>query len=471
MEPLSNLANDSTSLPSDHRIIIVIDALDECGGLDGLRSRDRKNLLQTLAHWPQLDDRFKLVVTSREEEDITRTLTSISNHISILSGNLLDTDTQARERALKDVQTFLVKRFSEISARFPKSLPRNWPGDNAITILVQRAAGVFQWAVTVANFIDCATKPSVRLDEILRQEPESNAMQELYRLYSDILGTLYGNVKGDDMKELVTILGAMVFAKRPLYDVEYIELLGIDQSTMEFLRNGLRSVIYPGDTLYFTHQSFTDYLLSNQCLSEFTIKEDDQQRLLAESCLQTMLKELRFNICSLETSSLKNADVPDLEAKVKACIPTHLSYSCCFFADHLIRASFSETLMHMLKKVFYDKVLFLMEALSLLKEITRLPPLLREVLDWSDVCTCLLHPNLISDVFVQTAQNEELEKFIQDSLRFIQTFARPIAQSAPHIYISALPFAPDHSVMAKRFLPGFSDTIRFVFGKPSHWSR
>jgi hypothetical protein len=396
--PFSKLASDSTSLPSDHCIIIVIDALDECGGLDGLRSRDRKNLLLTLAHWPQLDDRFKLVVTSREEGDITRTLTSISTHISILSGGLLETDSQARERAFKDVQAFFVERFSNITASFPESLPSNWPGNEDVGVLTRRAAGVFQWAVTVANFLDSAPNPKARLEQIMRETPESSGMQELYLLYSNILRTLCKDVKGDEMKDLVSILGTMVFAKRPLNNADYVGLLGIDQSTVEFIRNGLRSVIEPGDTLHFTHQSFTDYLLSDQCLSEFTIKEDYQQQILAESCLRTMFKELRFNICNLETSGLKNADVPDIEAKVKNCLPTCLSYSCCFFADHLSCTPFNESLMSLLKDVSYGKLLYLMEALSLLKEINRLPPLLREVLRWSNVRTCWFRPNPNFDI-------------------------------------------------------------------------
>ena len=52
--------------------MIVIDALDECGGLRHGTSgeEDFHSLLHTLKHWIQVDHlkTFKLVITSRPEE-------------------------------------------------------------------------------------------------------------------------------------------------------------------------------------------------------------------------------------------------------------------------------------------------------------------------------------------------------------------------------------------------------------------
>ena len=65
--------------------------------------------------------------------------------------------------------------------------------------------------------------------------------------------------------------------------------------------------------------------------------------------------------------------------------------------------------------------------------------------------------------------DNELTSFIHDALRFISTFIIPISQSAPHVYLSALPFAPDQSHVARRFRPRFPNTFVVTQGKPSQW--
>ena len=86
--PLSTLGN----VPREELPVIVIDALDECGGLrhDSSGRRDYEALLRTLKHWVEIDHlkKFKLVITSRPEDRITETFPdSISTHVNIPSGN------------------------------------------------------------------------------------------------------------------------------------------------------------------------------------------------------------------------------------------------------------------------------------------------------------------------------------------------------------------------------------------------
>jgi len=67
--------------------VVVIDTMDECGGLDGSRSRHQTILLHGMKDWTRLGPRFKLVVTSRPKDDILRALSVISYHIELGSGN------------------------------------------------------------------------------------------------------------------------------------------------------------------------------------------------------------------------------------------------------------------------------------------------------------------------------------------------------------------------------------------------
>jgi len=59
--------------------------------------------------------------------------------------------------------------------------------------------------------------------------------------------------------------------------------------------------------------------------------------------------------------------------------------------------------------------------------------------------------------------------FIRDALRFILAFLTPISDSAPQIYLSALPFAPECSLVAKKFCPRFPNTLMISDGRPSQW--
>jgi len=61
--------------------------------------------------------------------------------------------------------------------------------------------------------------------------------------------------------------------------------------------------------------------------------------------------------------------------------------------------------------------------------------------------------------------------FICDALRFISAFIIPISQSAPQIYISALPFTPEHSLVGEDFRPRFLNTLIISDGRPSQWAK
>ena len=45
----------------------------------------------------------------------------------------------------------------------------------------------------------------------------------------------------------------------------------------------------------------------------------------------------------------------------------------------------------------------------------------------------------------------------------------PISESAPHIYLSALPFAPEHSLVAEKFSSRFPNTLTVTEGRPAQW--
>jgi len=66
-------------------------------------------------------------------------------------------------------------------------------------------------------------------------------------------------------------------------------------------------------------------------------------------------------------------------------------------------------------------------------------------------------------------RDHELTLFINDALRFVSAFIIPISQRAPHVYLSALPFAPEQSHVARKFCLRVPNTVAITQGKPSQW--
>ena len=102
--PLSTLDD----VPHEELPVIVIDALDKCGGLrhDSSGWDDYEGLLRTLKRWIQVDHlrKFKLVITSRPDNRITQIFPdSISTHVNIPSGG----DVKPGDSASDDIRVFL----------------------------------------------------------------------------------------------------------------------------------------------------------------------------------------------------------------------------------------------------------------------------------------------------------------------------------------------------------------------------
>jgi hypothetical protein len=89
---------------------------------------------------------------------------------------------------------------------------------------------------------------------------------------------------------------------------------------------------------------------------------------MALACLQSMRTELRFNICQLETSHVRNVDVPNLASRIERFIPTRLSYSCRFWSDHLHTATIDAQVVDAVKYFLHSQFLFWLEVLSLIKD-------------------------------------------------------------------------------------------------------
>ncbi|CAG8748024.1 12444_t:CDS:1, partial [Acaulospora colombiana] len=352
--------------------VILIDALDECGGLEGTYSEDRRRLMQTIKLFSDLPKKFKLILTSRVESDIDYLLSEINHQaIEVLAGE------RTTMSSFNDIQLFLEDRFASIAVQHRRSLPTGWPGPPVIKDLTEKAGGLFIWAETVIRFIQ-GGEPKSRLTQIL----EGKGGGGLSGLYSRILHTSFSNP--DDIGVAFgSVVGTIIMAKAPLSMSSLTCLLSLDETTVDYICTGLQSVLDSTGLLRFTHQSFVDFVLDeNDCNSHFLINQDLHSQELALSCLHTMKRELKFNICQLEDSHLRNRDVVDLKTRVGRYIPGHLSYSCYFWVDHLTKTKCDEGTYGPLDYFIKNLFLYWLEVLSVSNQVGLAGGVLAKLTKW-----------------------------------------------------------------------------------------
>jgi len=383
-------------VPLEKLPVFVVDALDECGGLrhDSSGKDDFEGLMRTLKYWIQAEQlkRFKLVITSRPESRITKIFPeSISIHINIPSGS----DVKPGDIVSNDIHTFLKSRLNDMEVE-PVWIAK------ALDFLVRGAAGIFIWATTVADFLE--RDPEGRF--ALLEKDGRTELDGLHSLYSMIVEASFGHdLKGEEPRAVVSIMGAMIFAKEPLDDnalimLPGVKIPGLNAHRLGLIRKGLVSVIESGPVLRFHHRSFEDFLLSSSFRDEHPNLSAIQNRVyhehqLAVLCLKTLVSsKLHFNMCSLESSFIKNMGI---QATTKSTIPPLVSYSCQYWADHLVHTPADETLMEAVEFVMYEKLLFWLEVMSLLGKTYEASLILRRVLA-SKVCLQSIPRNISLDV-------------------------------------------------------------------------
>jgi len=197
---------------------------------------------------------------------------------------------------------------------------------------------MFIWATTVARFLEKNTKQRFNILKTREHERSAGRFEELYSLYSTVVKASFHDLEEEEIKAFTSIIGATIFAKQPLDDTALTKLPGVDM--LKFIRDGLMSVIDSGPILHFHHRSFEDFLLSDSFRQHLPSLSDVQdrkchERQLAALRLNCMVSsELHFNMCNLESSNIeKNVDIT---ATSKSAIPSLISYSSLFWADHLV---------------------------------------------------------------------------------------------------------------------------------------
>ncbi|KAF7973528.1 hypothetical protein HWV62_14956 [Athelia sp. TMB] len=422
-------------------IIIIMDALDECGD-----APSRRRLLELLSKESnKLPPQFRILITSRPEHDIEGALGS-RNHI-----HTIDLSTASDE----DMRLYIKHEINEIyeNRRRIAELPERW-GDDAIDVLVGYAAGLFIWAATAMRLLADTDFPKRWLVDLLRHD---RPVFTLHELYEKALRSASSWEPGETTDVYRGILGLIIISQVSLTAETIAALLGY-QEDVGTCRNALRrlaSVVRwsEGQPAHTLHKSFPDYLVDHDrsFYEPWFIDVQEHQRTLAVACLRTMNTRLRFNMCLLTTSHIANENIADLSGRIKTFIPQSLSYPCLFWGYHIRQTLPRDTcLLQLMQTFFEEKFLFWLEVLSLMGEVRLLPLAMIAVKDTVDT-------------------GSKVNAFAQDALAFCRVFGQAVAFSTPHIYISCIPFAPRTSVIKQHYSPLMANILGITSGMDDIW--
>lgn len=91
---------------------------------------------------------------------------------------------------------------------------------------------------------------------------------------------------------------------------------------------------------------------------------------------------LRFNICDIETSFIKNRDIPNLQGRILKNIPIALRDACLSWAEQLCNIPFSPVLCGILSEFAHSHLLSWLEVLSLIGKADMACPALLKATEW-----------------------------------------------------------------------------------------
>jgi hypothetical protein len=368
----------ATCLTSVGPLLIVIDALDESGDRES-----RQAVLAILANKAaDLPSNFRILVTARPEQDI---LDALNNKPHVITKQLDAVDATSTSH---DISLFVQTILGDIPG-----LERKWPNGDWCRLLVERSEGVFIWASTACRFIrgdgTRGLDPVEQMD-ILLSESRSTHVSHLDQLYSEILNRNFKTENAMLVRRFKSVMGMVLVAREPLsislLKKFYLEEGAIDamESIIRPLESLLSGVADDSSPVRLLHVSFRDFLTDQSRSGIFHVNISIHGSHLTHSCFRIMKKELRFNICGMSTSYMRNDELRTHHALNEDAITAQLSYASRFGTDHLVDTEFDE-ITDEIRDFLQSRLLFWLEVMSLMDGINIALKGLQSIVEWSKV--------------------------------------------------------------------------------------
>ncbi|KIM29666.1 hypothetical protein M408DRAFT_105644 [Serendipita vermifera MAFF 305830] len=423
-------------------LVLVIDALDECGD-----PGTRRQLLGHLLKACQRNQWLKSIVISRPEHDIR----SFFNTNDIVGRDLGQDDNSRTDiRYFTEVRMKMVADERQVSQD-----PEPWVGERRLGHIVNRSGGLFIFVEMLSQSLMRFRNPKPPLERLL-EGPSEEASIELHKLY---LAAIESRVNAEEAESrLISRAVIGVAPHRALCDKSIAAFTGLEIGIVISWVDDLSSLLYRDKTIQngirVRHISILEYFTGRFCPLDFRVDVKQADVELSTYSLQTMMRELRFNICGLETSCLPNSDINNLSERVRENISDILQYSCLHWSSHLCANPDPESgeICQLLGAFLRgEHFLYWLEVLSVMGKVPTASVALRRIIACS------------------RKFDEQIVNLAKDGLRFVLAFLAPISTSAPHIYISVLPFTPSELSLWKTAYRLFPNLMRVGEGRMTKW--
>jgi len=433
----------------DVPILFVIDALDECGGetTDGMLD-DAKchavvtSMLEALVSLTRSEPKLpvKFLVTSRPEAQIRDTSLSndqLSQILQLHAVNVAEVNA--------DISRYITETLNVKLSGKPKL--RATITERDVEDLVQLCDGLFIVAATALAYVfgagaAAAVAKFKKLLNPSRTGLNDKAVAPLDRMYEIILNDAAKEGESDatELPALQRLLASLLSARMPLSVAALADILDLESYDVGASLSRLHAVVHvPEDDdmpgLRTVHASFGDYLYS-RAPSHIRIHQSFGHNTLAHGCLELMGKRLYFNVSQSQSSYRPNSPLqPD-------GIALSLQYACMQWAYHTAALRDANGLNDRIGSIFRPRLLPWLEIMSRLGQVWRASRMLFVAAGAAEVHT-----------------DSELAQFLRDAHSFVTSSHDAIERSAPHIYLSAIPFADKNSLVYKDFAPQCSGLI------------
>ncbi|RKK66079.1 hypothetical protein BFJ69_g15728, partial [Fusarium oxysporum] len=433
--PLSKAAV-ITTVPSS--VVMVIDALDECG-----QEADIRSLINILSQAKTVRPQLRVFLTSRPELPIRLGFSEVQGSYRDLV--LHEIPMQIVEH---DIVVFLNDEFKKIRHDFnmtvtdERKLPPHWPGHATVHRLAQTAVPLFIFAATICRFIGDrkCNSPPIQLRKVLDYESKGHVSQ-MDRTYGPVLRSLTTGVSEDDKKQIIKdfkmIVGSIIILVNPLSVWALSQLLEVNPEVVDNRLDTLHSVLSIPPTrkasVWLLHLSFRDYLMTEK--SEFQVDGRHTHQTLAKHCLRVMRGALRKNICGLSFPGMFRSTVDF--GQLEKSMPSQLQYACMHWTYHQTEGDPELSDGNEAYDFLTTHFLHWLEAMSLLGRVKECLDALRSLTRW-----------------LEKRDDLRLSTFVADALRFVQAYFSVVAEAPLQIYC-CLAFAPSKSVIKRTFKHAF----------------
>ncbi|KAJ6087603.1 hypothetical protein N7467_006517 [Penicillium canescens] len=413
IRPISRL--DSSSLPT--RLVIVVDALDECES-DG----DICQILQLLADPESAFDhtRLRVLITSTQESRIRDSTEFLAEPDLVLQ-------RVAESTVNRDIRLFIRHKLSRLDLT-----------DSDIEALVRLSAGVFIWADAACRRIN-QVKGSLairRLRSIAEDTDVSFRKNGLDGIYLSALEScLPPGYSEEEKKRFRRLLMTLAVLLSPLSKSSLGVLLNISQELVHETLDYCHSILdLPPDKntpLKIHHPSFRDFLLnSKRCLKRnFWVCEKEAHRLVFQCCVDVVCKSLTPNMSKKQAPGTTVS-----EASADEFLSPEVQYACLYWILHLRKALIKDCDLERVRIILEKHFLHWIEVLSWMGKI-------------SEAISSLF---TLTDILWEHSQEQPvalaLSKQVDDASRFIRYHRVAIETSPLQLYSSSLIFSPRKSL-------------------------